>query len=203
MRATQKQSGGAHVIIVVILIIALLGVLGFVFWQNFINKSASDTQASSETQTTTSVAKGEVATSQGELVLSSSHVKGTYATEWGMSARPMTGGTSGTKIIGYILSSAKLSSDAQDKQGCAAQAGTIQIVNPGDTWSEDRSGNNIPIDQYVGQDAKKVGSHYYVYVDPYACSGDVSSLSLSAADASLLTSYRAASIVFIQSLQSE
>lgn len=34
----KKQSGSAHVIIIVILVIALLGVLGFVFWQNFINK---------------------------------------------------------------------------------------------------------------------------------------------------------------------
>lgn len=34
-----SQKGSTHVVIIVILIAALVGVLGFVFWQNFINKS--------------------------------------------------------------------------------------------------------------------------------------------------------------------
>jgi len=37
----QKQSGSAHVIVIVILILALLGTLGFIFWQNFINDDSS------------------------------------------------------------------------------------------------------------------------------------------------------------------
>jgi len=38
IKASSKQSGSTHVIIIVILIIALLGTLGFVFWKNYINK---------------------------------------------------------------------------------------------------------------------------------------------------------------------
>lgn len=45
-----SQKGSAHVIIVVILVVALLGALGFVFWQNFIQK---DTETKPVTQSNT------------------------------------------------------------------------------------------------------------------------------------------------------
>ncbi len=49
-----SQKGSAHVVIVVILVVALLGVLGFVFWQNFINKSSSTDIDSTQNQPKTS-----------------------------------------------------------------------------------------------------------------------------------------------------
>lgn len=46
------QKGSAHVAIIVILVVALLGTLGFVFWQNFIHKDTSPTtQVIHENQT--------------------------------------------------------------------------------------------------------------------------------------------------------
>lgn len=41
---SPNQTGSAHAVIIVILVVGLLGTLGFVFWQNFINKPA-DNQA--------------------------------------------------------------------------------------------------------------------------------------------------------------
>jgi hypothetical protein len=38
IKTSSKQTGSAHVVIIVILIIALISTLGFVFWQNFIAK---------------------------------------------------------------------------------------------------------------------------------------------------------------------
>jgi hypothetical protein len=38
----NSQKGSAHVIIITVLVAALIGALGFVFWQNFINKSPAD-----------------------------------------------------------------------------------------------------------------------------------------------------------------
>lgn len=35
MKKRSSQSGSAHLIIIIVLTIALLGTLGFVFWQNF------------------------------------------------------------------------------------------------------------------------------------------------------------------------
>lgn len=41
VRNSLKQTGSTHVIIIVILVIALLGALGFVFWNNFMRKDSS------------------------------------------------------------------------------------------------------------------------------------------------------------------
>lgn len=46
---TLSQKGSAHVVIIVILVIALLGALGFVFWQNFIDEDISHNADTSET----------------------------------------------------------------------------------------------------------------------------------------------------------
>src|SRR5664279_3384873 len=37
-KSSQSQKGSAFIIIIIILAVALVGVLGFVFWQNFISK---------------------------------------------------------------------------------------------------------------------------------------------------------------------
>jgi len=36
MKNKNNQTGSAHLIIIITLVIALLGSLGFVFWQNFV-----------------------------------------------------------------------------------------------------------------------------------------------------------------------
>lgn len=38
MKNRQQQTGSAHLIIIIMLVIVLLGSLGFIFWQNFIEK---------------------------------------------------------------------------------------------------------------------------------------------------------------------
>lgn len=49
---TFLQKGSAHVVIIIILVIALLGVLGFVFWQNFIDtKPVANNSENSKTDT--------------------------------------------------------------------------------------------------------------------------------------------------------
>lgn len=50
VKKSQNQTGSAHVVIIVILVLAIMGLLGFVFWQNFIQKKATTT-----TSTTTTV----------------------------------------------------------------------------------------------------------------------------------------------------
>lgn len=44
MRKNKYQTGSAHVIIIVILVIALIGALGFVFWNNFFKKEPAVSQ---------------------------------------------------------------------------------------------------------------------------------------------------------------
>lgn len=45
MRKNISQTGSAHVVIAVVIVIALIGALGFIFWNNFINKNADVSQA--------------------------------------------------------------------------------------------------------------------------------------------------------------
>lgn len=57
MNKTLSQKGSAHIVIIIILVVALLGTLGFIFWQNFINKEPTPKQ----TETTQDQPKDEYA----------------------------------------------------------------------------------------------------------------------------------------------
>lgn len=49
----KRQSGSAHLVITVILVVSLLGALGFIYWQNFINKKDQAVTPSTSQSTTT------------------------------------------------------------------------------------------------------------------------------------------------------
>ena len=52
MNKRNNQLGSAHIVIISILVVALLGLIGFVFWQNFIqNKDTATTNQSTTTAT--------------------------------------------------------------------------------------------------------------------------------------------------------
>ncbi|MDK2899368.1 MAG: hypothetical protein PWQ10_555 [Patescibacteria group bacterium] len=70
MKNKNKQSGSVHLIIIVALIIGLLGLLGFVFWQNFIQDKAETTmskQESSDNAKSSSESKEDVSKNEVEL----------------------------------------------------------------------------------------------------------------------------------------
>lgn len=69
MKHSTHQTGSAHVIIIIVLVVALLGVLGFVFWQNFVSEQPADIE--------TGIA-GETAQ------ISSQPVKTLTVSEWGI-----------------------------------------------------------------------------------------------------------------------
>jgi hypothetical protein len=48
----QKQTGSAHIIIVIILVVALFGALGFVLYQNFINEDLANKDSKETIQST-------------------------------------------------------------------------------------------------------------------------------------------------------
>jgi|GEM_PF-5651761 len=54
MKSRHTQTGSAHVVIIIVLVIAVLGALGFIFWQNFLNKPAASTTTTTTTKTTAS-----------------------------------------------------------------------------------------------------------------------------------------------------
>lgn len=49
----NKQSGSAHVVIIVVLVIAIIGALGFVFWQNFLQPNTEPAEQNTSQQNAT------------------------------------------------------------------------------------------------------------------------------------------------------
>lgn len=59
MKKSNNQTGSAHVVIIVILVLVIIGLLGFVFWQNFINKPAANQANTSQSTSAASTSKND------------------------------------------------------------------------------------------------------------------------------------------------
>ena len=53
LRTHKSESGSAHLVLVIILVLIILGLLGFVFWQNVLHKKVSSTTPSASTSKST------------------------------------------------------------------------------------------------------------------------------------------------------
>jgi len=71
----QSQSGSAHLIIIMVLCVALIGALGFVYWQNFMQPKASDKNVVATKTADNTTATTPAVTNEGYLVLSDWNVK--------------------------------------------------------------------------------------------------------------------------------
>lgn len=74
----NKQQGSAHVAVVIVLVVALLGALGFIFWQNFIKKDDTTkqnatTSAEKKEETVEEVDSDELSVDELGLTLSSAN----------------------------------------------------------------------------------------------------------------------------------
>lgn len=58
-----QQNGSAHVIIMVVLVVALIGALGYIFYQNFIAKKDSQSSASTQTSSSSNQSSASASTS--------------------------------------------------------------------------------------------------------------------------------------------
>jgi len=85
----QTQQGSAHVVIIVILVVALIGALGFVFWQNFIKKDevTQSTQSQTSTQQDVSPATKEFKSQEHNITFS-------YPGDWSVVESVDSGNTS-------------------------------------------------------------------------------------------------------------
>ncbi len=99
MKHRQSQTGSAHVIVIVLLVVALLGTLGFVFYQNFIAKKEDNSTKQVVTQTNTDAS----ATTTTQVAFNSSIYELDYPKNgWSVSTEKLNGsiyGSSKTKLI--------------------------------------------------------------------------------------------------------
>lgn len=106
MKNKHSQAGSAHLIIIIILAIALIGALGFVFWQNVIQKKTDvqDRVVTTKTEPTApaTIAKQEIALSE----IAADNTLGTnlalkYPNTWTM-AHETTGKIAGDNLASEI-----------------------------------------------------------------------------------------------------
>lgn len=67
IKTSSKQTGSAHVVIIVILVLAVVGTLGFVFWQNFM-QSSEDNKNVQTNQNNSSEKSSDVCVGYGDAV---------------------------------------------------------------------------------------------------------------------------------------
>lgn len=76
---TLSQKGSAHAVIIVILVVALLGTLGFIFWQNFIKPETAQNTNSNTSKTENKEKTTDDTKKSNQLVLNDWGVKFTIA----------------------------------------------------------------------------------------------------------------------------
>lgn len=72
---TKLQSGSAHLIVIFILVLTIIGLLGFVFWQNFMQPKAtmiSNSDSSNSSSTTADTSSEETDTDNNTVILNKS-----------------------------------------------------------------------------------------------------------------------------------
>lgn len=105
MNSLQKEQGSMHVIITTVVAVAILGSLGLVFWQNFINKKAStsaDTNTTTSTRADTTV---QAASDTGDKMYKNTSLgfSLSYPSDW-----TVTEGASGTNDVILLASPATI-----------------------------------------------------------------------------------------------
>ena len=168
----QKQSGFAHLMIItVILGLALVGTLGFVYYQNFIQKkdTVSTTNTSSETSYKDNNKSSDVVTEN----------KNTFEiTEWGVK-----GVYSGNHPVSYsialnasnftVANADVASFSSSDVTGICSETGFGAIARAtGDTVMFVDPQYQTTVSKYYNENSngdliKKVGSYYFVFVTPH------------------------------------
>jgi hypothetical protein len=91
IKTSSRQSGSAHVIIVIVLVAVLVGMLGFVFWKNYMNK---DTLKSINNKNTQSEVEAEEAPYDGwhSYSLKREGLDFKYPSSWKLTDRSVTAG---------------------------------------------------------------------------------------------------------------
>jgi len=179
IKNSQKQTGSAHVVIIIILILALLGTLGFIFWQNYINKDLANQNSTTGIQ---SVEDDSVSTYQAALYTLDDAVAGINKTL-------LESGCSDSGVSNAILKNAfKQVSDSDPytyqggaskintglsyafvQYGCGSQGSVALLKKANDTWiliSEDARG--YPMCEIVRGQSFPVSIVEKCYVDDRA-----------------------------------
>lgn len=151
MKRTYQQ-GSAHVVIIVVLVVALLGALGYIFYNNFIAKKADVSKKDSGNSGVVETPKQEPSkdSNEGYVVLE----------DWGVRFKP----TSTTKIS-WAKSGGSYAFTTDAWKNLTGACNTeIKVFR---TPDKDNTPASPPI---ALNDEQKIGDYYYYYLQPHdAC----------------------------------
>lgn len=160
MNKKQSQSGSAHFIVIFILVIALLGALGFVFWQNFIQTKTTNNNTAS-TSTSSTKTTDVVVDNTKYFSIAQWNIKGIYDGQYKLEYQLKTDGSkpyiqltssdTPKACQGRILKSIVKFAAKDIIEG----HGHVLIQNP--QTAEYNYTNNL-----LGTDLRKVGDSYYL-----------------------------------------
>ena len=177
MKSYNNQQGStAHIVIIILLVVAVIGLLGFVFWQNFISKEPA---VESNNASTTDVVndESELVTAP-KLAITQWDIGGDYSDNSVQLTYEIE-----TRFDGNILSFSE--ARLADAEGCdePTAAGYVVRQTADEEATQGSTGNGLTAkeayDRYAAGEPSefapiaKVGDYYYLMTGPQAvCSED-------------------------------
>lgn len=137
----KKQYGFAHAFLIVGLVVALIGALGFIFWQNFINKEPAKTETVTITKPAKDDSEVKVDSNKGYLVLKDWEVRFKESSQ-PVEYRSKENGT-------YLFTTSKWKSLADACMNKGVELGRS-------TTEQSKGTEQVPLN-----DGEKVGDYYY------------------------------------------
>jgi len=159
MNKNKYQSGNVHFIIIIVLVVALLGALGLIFWQNFIQPKpgTSKTDSVKTPSTTTSSLKGY-------LVLDNWGVKFKLPSDLGNNEITYSIRTFLKNNDTYYFSTQQVEALGESCIISAGQQGHIGRVS--------RSVTPMGWETYIGDKISHIDGYYYYYASPQSTCSD-------------------------------
>lgn len=157
----KSESGSVHIVVISLLVVALIGAMGFIFWQNFMQpdiskKATNDTTVTNTKQSANEDESKTASTNQNEgyLVLDS----------WGVRFKP-----TGNAKISYEQKNGNywFTTDTWKSLGGACNTNGGVFLERMSEKSTIRASAPIPLN---GE--QKIGDYYYYYQGPQAVCSD-------------------------------
>jgi hypothetical protein len=162
----QSQSGNTHLVIIIVLVVLLIGALGFVYYQNFIqsNNSSKSVASTKTVKSSTVAAKPEVTTNEGYLTFS----------EWGIKLKTPVGLAdnrityykiaNNSELDGYNFSTSRVEAQGGACSSSSPQFSSLGIISRSTSPNTEEASPPT----LVG----KIGDYYYYYAHPQSICGD-------------------------------
>lgn len=159
----KTQSGSTHIIIIIVLVVALLGVLGFVFWQNFLNNPTTKTATQAVNKDTTSISQPAVDDIELTETATASYGETTMSLQYPKSWKLGSDSNTLTSADGKVVLSFTLTPPEGIGGTCAdaAEANPVQDPIVSARWAATPNSPKSIFSTYIAQRGVNSGNYFY------------------------------------------